>query len=509
MSSAPVQLVWFKKDLRIRDHAPLAAASRAGPVLALYVYEPELLQADDFDGRHFTFLTDCLRDLDASLRARGGKLITRVGQMPALLDRLRAEGVAIAAIHAHEETGNSVSYARDRRVRSWARAHGVAMHEVPSNGVVRRLPSRDHWSDTWNARMGESIVRAPEQVQGTDAVPSAGLLDADALAAHGIRMRHDDTSAREPGGERAGRAALRSFLLERGRTYRRAMSSPLEASDACSRLSPHLAFGTLSIRQALRGAQLRAADLRASVAPQRDTAWLASLESFAARLQWHCHFMQKLEDEPAIEHRNVCGAYDGLRDERPDLDRLAAWTEGRTGYPLVDACLRSLAATGWLTFRMRAMVMSFAAYHLWLHWRAPSLVLARWFTDYEPGIHYSQCQMQSGTTGINTFRIYNPYLQHERFDPTHAFVRQWVPELASLPDAYLVRPHETPPLEQQMAGCIIGQDYPLPIVEHETAYRTAKERMYRRRTEPGTRDAARSVFIKHGSRAQPFSERDV
>jgi deoxyribodipyrimidine photo-lyase len=512
VSTAPVQLVWFKRDLRVRDHAPLLAAAAAGPVLPLYVYEPELLTADDHDGRHLALVHEALGDLDLALRRRGSALVTRVGRLPDVFERLRAEGVAIAAIHAHEETGNALSYARDRRVRRWAREVGIPLCEHRAGGVERRSPGRDGWAARWEHGLAAPPGPAPDRLPPVPAVASEGRLDGDALRARGIAVRPDTTAGRQPGGERAARALLASFLTERGTDYRRAMSFPVAAETACSRVSPHLALGVLSVRQVLHAARHREAALRALVQEgvPVDRRWFGALESFVARLHWRDHFIQKLEDEPALEHADACPAYAGLRDAAgPDAERLAAWTEGRTGYPFVDACLRSLATTGWLTFRLRAMLMSFAAYHLWLDWRAPSRVLARWFTDYEPGIHYSQCQMQAGTTGINTIRIYNPYLQHERLDPTSAFVRRWVPELAALPDDALVRPHDAPPLVLAMAGVTLGRDYPVPIVDHDTAYRAARTAMHERRSDPATRAAARAVYTRHGSRRQSAAQRGL
>jgi deoxyribodipyrimidine photo-lyase len=240
-----------------------------------------------------------------------------------------------------------------------------------------------------------------------------------------------------------------------------------------------------------------------------DPRWFASLRSFRSRLRWHCHFMQKLEDEPAIERVELCRAYEGLRDVVPDAERLAAFAEGRTGYPFVDACLRSAAATGWLTFRMRAMVMSFAAYHLWLDWRPVGDVLARWWTDYEPGIHWPQCQMQSGVTGINAIRIYNPVKQALDHDPEGRFTRTWVPELSAVPLDYLHTPHAMPALVRDMCGVVIGRDYPAPIVDNEVAMRSARDRLWAVRRAPGTREAAHATYVRHGSRKEPFRVRPL
>jgi deoxyribodipyrimidine photo-lyase len=210
--------------------------------------------------------------------------------------------------------------------------------------------------------------------------------------------------------------------------------------------------------------------------------------------------MQKLEDEPRIEFENFSRACDGLRETQFDRDRFAAWCSGQTGYPLVDACMRALHANGWINFRMRAMLVSFAAYHLWLHWREPAQYLARHFIDYEPGIHYSQFQMQSGTTGINAVRIYSPLKQQLDQDPDGAFVRRWVPELAALPPEWLTRLRDLPANLQRQYGVRLGRDYPRPVVEHETAVAAARERMHALRRTPAARAAAEEVQQRHGSR---------
>jgi len=506
-----VQLLWYKRDLRIADHAPLAGALSAGPVVAVYVHEPEQHSASDRDPRHELSLRDALDELGAAFNARGGRLIELHGSLPDVFATLHST-MPFAAIWAHEETWNALSYARDRRVRAWARHAGVAMHELPSNGVVRRLASRDGWADTWQQRMRARTIPAPERIASPAAITTAaalnGLPDTMRVASRPIDVPPWATWQR--GGESRAHETLHSFLTMRGQDYRRAMASPNAAPASCSRISSALAFGTLSVRQAYHAARAQALALRAesSTRHSADAAqWSRSLVSFATRLHWHCHFIQKLEDEPRLETEHYASIFDGVRPTTPDVDRLYAWRDGQTGYPLVDACMRSLRVTGWLTFRMRAMVMSFASYHLWLDWRHSGSVLARWFTDYEPGIHWTQCQMQSGTTGINTIRIYNPYKQAEDHDADGAFVREWVPELRSLSDADLIRPERTPLLVQHMSDCVIGRDYPAPIVHHETAYAFARERMHAVKLAAQRSGSAQRVYDRHGSRKTPLNAR--
>jgi deoxyribodipyrimidine photo-lyase len=202
--------------------------------------------------------------------------------------------------------------------------------------------------------------------------------------------------------------------------------------------------------------------------------------------------MQKLEDEPRIEFENLHRAYDGVRPDTADAARLEAWSSGNTGFPFIDACMRALNQHGWINFRMRAMLMSFASYHLWLPWRESGLHLARKFVDYEAGIHWSQVQMQSGTTGINTMRIYNPVKQGYDQDPAGIFVRAHVPELDWVLDAFV---HE--PWRWDGAATLA---YPPPIVDNATAAKAARDALYVIRKNPDHKVAARKIVAKHGSR---------
>jgi deoxyribodipyrimidine photo-lyase len=515
-------VVWFKKDLRLTDHAPLVwaaaqARQHSGGVLALWVYEPAMWQQSDASARHLGFANECLEELQSHIAQHRGALLRCHGDMLAVLARLK-EVLGVFELVSHEETGNGWSYARDKAVARWCHGHGIAWRQFPSNAVVRGLHSRgggrDRWSAHWAARMKDAPLAAPQDApwllgplattdarQAPQAWGDTALADSlqamhcGALTSQHLHMPDADAPHRQKGGRSQVEGDLFSFLGHRGQNYRADMSSPLTGADSCSRLSPHLAWGTLSIKEAVHATWARRSQLMALPPQERPVGFLASLKSFESRLHWHCHFIQKLESESAIEFRNVHRGFDNLRNEgalHPEEEtKLIAWAEGKTGYPFVDACMRSLLAKGWINFRMRAMLVSFASYHLWLHWRATGCHLARLFTDYEPGIHWSQFQMQSGVTGINTVRVYNPVKQSYDQDPDGIFIRTWVPELAAMAPEFVHEPWKapSPPL-----------GYPSPIVDLQTAARAAKERIYGKKAEPAVKAQAQAVYQKHGSR---------
>lgn len=466
------QLVWFKRDLRVADHAPLQAAIAAGPVRAVYVIEPGLWRQPDTAQRHWAFIKESLLELDAALADSGLALLVLEGSLPGVFARLHDQA-PFSAIYSHEETGNHWTYDRDRAVAAWCRQAQVQWHQTPSFGVIRGLRNRRHWAKQWEQRMQQPMIAAPKQAAPA-AVSLPGVTWPEILGS-GQRP----CPGRQAGGRQAAQQLLESFLQTRGQTYRQGMSSPSSAASVCSRLSAHIAYGTLSLREIVQQHRLRWQAVREE-AP--GGAWAKSLKSFESRLHWHCHFIQKLEMDPSIEWRNRNPEDNGLRDEEQvDTVRFSAWADGQTGLPFVDACMRQLIHDGWINFRMRAMLVAFASYHLWLHWREPAFHLARCFTDYEPGIHYCQIQMQAGTTGVHALRIYNPVKQSHDQDPHGHYIRRWVPALASLPDEWIHAPWRLPQRLQQRYGVILGKDYPWPVVNHEQAAREAKARIRARR----------------------------
>jgi deoxyribodipyrimidine photo-lyase len=482
-----IEVVWFKRDLRVEDHAPLTLAAERGRVLPLFIAEPALWQQNDMSARQWAFAAEGLGELDAALAELGQSLVIRVGDAVDVLAEIHKQ-FGIAALWSHEETGNGWTFARDRRVAAWARAAGLPWHELRQTGVIRRLKSRNGWAKAWDHDMGQPVIDTPIALEpiAADAGHIPGAIE--------LGLAPDPCPHRQSGGRTVALDTLHSFLMLRGRDYRYQMSSPVTAFDASSRMSPHIAWGTVSMREVAQHSWARIRELKAQ-SDGENARWRGSMVSFSGRQHWHCHFMQKLEDEPAIEFRNLHRAYDGLRPDLPDAARLHAWASGETGFPFVDACMRALHMHGWINFRMRAMLMSFASYHLWLPWRDSGLHLARMFTDYEPGIHWPQVQMQSGTTGINTMRIYNPVKQGYDQDPDGRFVRRYLPELRRVPDAFV---HE--PWRWEGASGVLGKAYPAPIVDNVAAARAAREALSAVRKGAGHRAVAKAIANKHGSR---------
>ena len=472
-----INLVWFKKDLRTYDNEALSEGLKSGPVLPIFVIEPNLWKQPDHSSRQWEFVRECLVDLKYSLNNINLKLIIRVGSLQDVIKELM-EIFHIQAIYSHEETGNEWTFKRDQNLRCFTKSENINWYEFRQVGVFRGLKTRQNWSSKWEQHMTQKLINEPRRVDYLIDIPSHSLPSSQSL-----NLNMDKCSHRIKGGRKQGLNRLNDFLKYKIDDYQYSLSSPLKAFDGCSRLSPYLTWGCLSIREVVQAIRKTKKN---------------SSRAIDSRLHWHCHFIQKLESEPEIENREYHPQMSGIRQS--NVIFLNAWSQGQTGIPFIDACMRSLNNHGWINFRMRAMLMSFASYQLWLPWQDSGLCLARKFIDYEPGIHWTQCQMQSGTTAINRIRIYNPIKQGYDHDPEGIFIRTWVKELHDIPSKFIHEPWELNLFRQNDSSFTIGKDYPFPIVDPIDSAKKARIKLKEIRNKPGFFDFKKNILEKHGSR---------
>lgn len=472
---------WIKRDIRVSDNVALCAALAEGTeVLAIWCLEPSLQDAEDSSDMHLHAQITALTDLRKLLRALGGDIFFSAREVLESLEYIHHIR-PIGAVHTHEEIGNALTYARDRAVARWCREGGIGYREHPQSSVKRGGVNRDKMQTLWRDRIEHAEKLTPPRfVNLSESLRKAAASTSPPL----VRGSPLWQAVSEHDAERT----LNSFLESRSKYYRGSISAPLKAMQYGSRLSVHLAWGTISLREVYQRVRERLQVLEAESHPET-ARWRMSLGAFLSRLHWRDHFIQRLESEPELEFRAIHPAYrDLVWENSPELQN--AWVDGRTGFPLVDAVMRCLAATGFINFRMRALVVSFACHALHLDWRLIHPHLARVFRDYEPGIHLSQLQMQAGVVGLNTIRIYNPQKQLLEQDSECRFVKRWLPELRDLSKEKI-----------QMLGVLpAAADYPRPIIDWAERSRAMREVLYALRKSPEAAAATKEVFQRHGSR---------
>ncbi|NVD07706.1 deoxyribodipyrimidine photo-lyase [Vibrio sp. JPW-9-11-11] len=480
-----INLVWFKRDLRLTDHLPLQLALESDTPCALfYLFEPSLMANPHYDERHWRFVYQSLQDINSQLKPFGHQVLMVESEAIEFFEAV-AKHYRIETLYSHQEVGLQITFERDKRVGQYCRDRGITWRETPSGAVNRGAKSREQWDSHW-----QKVMRAP---LATPVLDGRRMLSLDAtsldLGQQVASAWREKRAGMQTGGPSLAWRTLDDFFQRRGRGYYRSISSPSLARSACSRMSPYLAWGNISLREMYQSL----------LSHWSQPGWRRSLSALSSRLHWHCHFIQKFESQHEMEVRCVNLAYEPLlaRGCRQNSHDLQAWMQGKTGVPLVDACMRCLVHTGYLNFRMRAMLVSFLTHHLAIDWRHGVHHLARLFLDFEPGIHYAQFQMQAGVTGINTIRIYNPVKQAQEHDSDGAFIYRWLPELKSVPVPLLFSPWQMTSMEAILYQLDPESCYLQPIVDVEQSGREARDRLWTWKKRTDVQAAAQKVLATH------------
>jgi deoxyribodipyrimidine photo-lyase len=482
----PIVIYWLKRDLRLHDNEALnSALSTSVPCLCLYVFEDILLNNPHYSDRHFNFIKQSLVEINKALEKHNTRVLTLRGDATSIFNLLLSK-FDVKGIYSHQETGLDCTYKRDIALAEFFKEQGITWTETQHNDVKRFQKNRLTWQRDW-----ESYMSMPQIAFKPDHKSFVSHQTINDLGLEEVVLNPELSKVFQPGGRSYALKYAKSFFDERILNYSNHISKPELSRVSCSRLSPYIAWGNVSVREIVQ----RLSVIKVEKKKIKTKSIGRQLSAVASRLRWQSHFIQKFEQECRMEFEPINKAYVNLFPVNETY--IKAWKNAETGYPLIDASMRCVIETGYLNFRMRACLASFFCHHLFQGFWHGSAFLAAQFLDFEPGIHYPQFNMQAGVTGINIIRVYNPVLNAQKHDENAVFIKKWLPELKDLPTEFIFQPWAMTELEQKFNNFELGKHYPKPIVDIKKTRQHALDTLYGLRKNKFSKTESQRILETH------------
>tara|TARA_Y100001978_G_C23660671_1_gene418498 strand:- start:45 stop:1493 length:1449 start_codon:yes stop_codon:yes gene_type:complete len=455
-----INIVWLKRDFRINDHEPLFEAEKSNlNYIVIYLFEPKMMSHFDFSIRHQQFIFHSILEMNKSFLKYKRKVHIFNSDAPIFFNYL-AKKFIINKVFSYKESGTLISWNRDKKVNNIFKRFNIVWKEFDSQGIIRGSKNRKGWDKNWFNYALSPLISNNYSVNNFNF-----KLNFFKFNIKDFPYLLEYPNQYQPAGEKYAFKYLTSFIQKRHKNYNYHISQPENSRYSCGRISTYLSWGNISVRQVYQR-------VKNSLNYNFNR---RSFNSFLSRLKWRSHFIQKFEVDCSYEHSCINRGYEKVIYQNDDK-LLECWKKGKTGFPLVDASMRCLITTGWLNFRMRAMLVSFLCHYLEQDWRRGVYYMAKLFLDYEPGIHFTQFQMQAGITGINSIRIYNPIKQSIERDPNCVFIKKWLPELSKIKNDFVHKPWLLTELD--LIDLTVPDYYMKPIVSPNLSNKNIRNQLW-------------------------------
>ena len=474
-----INIVWLKRDLRTNDHLPLFEAEKnQNNYIIIYLFEPNLLNHISSSIRHQKFIYHSILEMNKLLFKYNREVIIYNENADVVFDYLTSK-YDVKNVLSYQESGTNKSWLRDKKVKCLLKKNKTKWIEFEKQAVIRGSKNRNGWDKYWYLYANSEITNNNYTINEYkyEKTPyDFNIKNHKELEKYPSRF--------QPAGEKYALKYLDSFISLRVKNYNKHISQPEKSRYSCGRISTYLSWGNISVKQVYQKVK-NSSNYKLNK---------RAFNSFLARLKWRSHFIQKFEVDCSYEYSCINRGYEKMAYENND-HLLESWKVGNTGFPIVDASMRCLINNGWLNFRMRAMLVSFLCHYLNQDWKRGVYHLAQLFLDYEPGIHYTQFQMQAGVTGINSIRVYNPTKQSKENDTNGVFIKKWIPELSNINDKIIHEPWLL--TEIDLNGTKIPHFYKQPIISPDFKNSSVRKNLWNLRKDSLVREESKRILNVH------------